>query len=217
MKQTAVIFDMDGLLVDSETVSAQAFKETAADYGLNNVFELFMSLVGCNEKQHIITLKKALEPSVDSVAFRRDWIARYQTSLESGVPPLLPGAETLLQWLEDNGIKRALATSSGRTAAEKKLKGNNIFQYFQTITTGDDVQVSKPNPEIFLLAAASINTPPDNALVLEDSENGVRAGVAAGMRVIQVPNLVPPSDTLLALNHEVSDSLVSVLTILKNE
>lgn len=217
MKQTAVIFDMDGLLVDSETVSAKAFEETAAEYGLNDVFDIFMSLVGCNEKQHVNTLKEALEPEIDSVKFREDWIARYLAAIENGVPALLPGAEALLQWLKDNNISRALATSSGRAAAEKKLQGNNIFHYFETITTGDDVQISKPNPEIFLKAAASLGIQPEHALVLEDSENGVRAGVAAGMRVIQVPNLVPPSKALLTLGHEVVESLNAVLVQLKDE
>lgn len=217
MKQIAVIFDMDGLLVDSETVSAKAFKETAADYQLNDVFDLFMSLVGCNEKQHAITLKEALEPEIDSTQFRQDWIARYQAVLESGVPPLLPGAEVLLRWLKANNIQRALATSSGRAAAEKKLEGNNIHNYFETVTTGDDVKISKPNPEIFLKAAASISVSPEQALVLEDSENGVKAGVDAGMRVIQVPNLVKPSDELLKLGHEVSESLDTVLALLRKE
>jgi len=217
MKQLVVIFDMDGLLVDSETVSAKAFNDTAADYGLDDVFDLFMSLVGCNEKQHIDTLKEALEPEVDSVKFREDWIACYLRAIKSGVPPLLPGAEELLQWLKANNITCALATSSGREAAMKKLEGNNIHHYFKTITTGDDVQISKPNPEIFLKAAASINAAPDNALVLEDSENGVRAGVAAGMRVIQIPNLVPPSKELLTLGHEVYESLNDVLALLEKE
>jgi len=217
MKQTAVIFDMDGLLVDSETVSAKAFEETAAEYELNDVFDIFMSLVGCNEKQHVVTLKEALEPEIDSVKFREDWIARYLAAIENGVPALLPGAEALLQWLQDNNINRALATSSGRAAAEKKLQGNNIFHYFETVTTGDDVQISKPNPEIFLKAAASLSIKPEQALVLEDSENGVRAGVAAGMRVIQVPNLVPPSKELLTLGHEVVESLEVVLEQLKEE
>ncbi len=217
MIQSAVIFDMDGLLIDSETVSAKAFNETAESYGLNDVFTVFMSLVGCNEKQHVITLRDALEPDIDSVKFLKDWNDRYQAALATGVPPLLPGALALLTWLESNNIPRALATSSGKIAAEKKLRGNDIYQYFETITTGDDVQVSKPNPTIFLKAAASIQVQPEQALVLEDSENGVRAGVSAGMRVIQVPNLVPPSKELLKLNHEVLESLDSVLLQLKNE
>ncbi len=217
MIQSAVIFDMDGLLIDSETVSAKAFNETAESYGLSDVFTVFMSLVGCNEKQHVITLRDALEPDIDSVKFQKDWIDRYQAALATGVPPLLPGALALLTWLESNNIPRALATSSGKIAAEKKLRGNDIYQYFKTITTGDDVQVSKPNPTIFLKAAASIQVQPEQALVLEDSENGVRAGVSAGMRVIQVPNLVQPSQELLKLNHEVLESLDSVLLQLKNE
>lgn len=211
----AVIFDMDGLLIDSERVSQQAFLDTAADYQLGDVHELFLSLVGCNENTHKQQLQAALGHKLDAVQFRLDWIDRYLAALADGIPPLLPGVEDTLRWLHAQGIKKAVATSSGRQAAEKKLAGNGIDHYFSTVTTGDDVVVSKPNPEIFLKAAASIQVDPQKAWALEDSENGVKASVAAGMSVIQVPNLVQPSSELLQLRHRVMPSMNDVLAFFK--
>ncbi len=217
MSIEAVIFDMDGLLIDSERVSQQAFLATAADYGLGDVYDLFLSLVGCNENTHKQQLQAALGHKIDAVQFRLDWIDRYLAALADGVPPLLPGVKDTLEWLHTNGIKKAVATSSGRQAAIKKLSGNHIEHYFSSVTSGDDVVVSKPNPEIFLKAAASINVEPQNAWALEDSENGVKASVAAGMSVIQVPNLVPPSDELLQLGHQVMPSMNEVLAFFKQQ
>ena len=212
----AVIFDMDGLLIDSETVSAQAFKDTANDYGLSNSYDIFLSLVGCNENSHKIILEEKLGQQLDTHQFRTDWIDRYQAILAKGVPPLLPGVTELLDWLQSVGIKMAVATSSGANTAEHKLSSNGIIDFFQSITSGDDVEISKPNPEIYIKAAASINVQPSNAWALEDSENGVRAAVAAGLIVIQVPNLVEPSSDLLSLGHTVHTDLHQVLTSLKS-
>lgn len=212
----AVIFDMDGLLIDSETVSAQAFMDTANEYGLIDSYAVFLSLVGCNRASIKLMLEEKLGQQLDAHQFGLDWEERYQAILADTVPPLLPGVIELLEWLKTTGIKMAVATSSGATAAEYKLTSNGIYDYFLTITSGDDVKVSKPNPEIFTKAAASIDVEPNNAWVLEDSENGVRAAVAAGMNVIQVPNLVEPSEELLNLGHTVHRDLHEVLKALKH-
>ena len=215
MQPNAVIFDMDGLLIDSETVSAQAFKDTALDYGLSDSYGIFLSLVGCNENSHKLILEEKLGQLLDAHQFRLDWIDRYQTILAQGVPPLLPGVVELLEWLKATDIKMAVATSSGATTAKHKLTENGIYDYFLSITTGDDVTISKPNPEIYTKAAASIDVQPQEVWALEDSENGVRAAVAAGMNVIQVPNLVQPSEELLSLGHTVYGDLHEVLRAFK--
>ena len=215
MQLDAVIFDMDGLLIDSETVSAKAFKDTAEEFGVTDSYDIFLSLVGCNENSHKIILEEKLGHRLDAQQFRADWIERYQAILAQGVPPLLPGVIELLEWFKSTPIKMSVATSSGARTAEHKLKGNDIYDYFLSITSGDDVTISKPNPEIYTKAAASINVQPGNAWALEDSENGVRAAVAAGMNVIQVPNLVEPSAELLQLGHTVHSDLPAVLKHLK--
>lgn len=215
MQLDAVLFDMDGLLVDSEVVAAKAFTETGIEYGLGDVYELFLSCVGCNEKTHMLILEKELGDKVDIHQFRNDWVGRYHEALNDQVPPLLPGVIELLDWLRAKEIACAVATSSTRGAAAHKLDGTGIRDYFLTVTTGDDVEFSKPNPEIFLKAAASVNADPTKSLVLEDSENGVKAAVAANTQVIQVPNLVPPSTELMKFGHTVCGNLGDVLVLLK--
>lgn len=215
MKLDAVLFDMDGLLVDSEIIAAKAFTDTAADYELYDTYDLFLSLVGSNEATHKIVLEKTWGSQLDANQFRIDWMERYHRALYDNQPPLLPGVIDLLDWLRDNDIPCAVATSSSQDAAAYKLGGNGIREYFHTITSGDDVEFSKPNPEIFLKAAASINADPKRSLVLEDSENGVRAAVAANTHVIQVPNLAPPSAELLSFGHTVCTNLGEVLDLLK--
>jgi len=212
----AVIFDMDGLLIDSETVSAQAFKDTSIKYGLTDSYDIFLACVGCNAYSIELMLEEKLSPQLDARQFWLDWMDRYQAMLAERVPPLLPGVIELLDWLKTEGVKMAVATSSGASAAEHKLSSNGIHDYFLSITTGDDVTVSKPNPEIYTKAAASINVQPNNTWALEDSENGVRAAVAAGMNVIQVPNLVQPSEGLLSLGHTVHSDLHEVLKVLQS-
>jgi len=216
MTLKAVIFDMDGLLVDSERVSLQAFEESAKVYGIADAHPIFLSLLGTNENTHMIKLEKALGQQVDYKSFHTDWTSRYQSSIADKAPPLLSGVVELLDWLKKNAIKIALATSSDRVSATHKLSNNGILDYFETLTCGDDVTISKPNPEIFEKAARSIKVDPAFALGLEDSENGVRAAIGAGLHVIQVPDLVEPSDELLSLGHGVCRDLHEVLSKLKD-
>ncbi len=215
MPISAILFDMDGLLIDSERVSAQAFIETAESYGLSDVYDLFLSLVGTNEAAHVIKLEEELGDQLDSHQFRIDWVDRYQASLAQGVPPLLPGVKETLNALQAHNIPCAVATSSHVDTAEHKLSSNGIRDYFLTITGGNHVEISKPNPEIYLKAAASIQANPATTCALEDSENGVKAGVAAGMQVIQIPNLVPPSEELLKLKHTVCGDMTEAWAYIK--
>lgn len=209
----AAIFDLDGLLVDSEKFSAQAFRDTAAEYGLEDKEELFLSLVGANEQTHTTRLAEELGHLTDSVAFRRDWTERYLASIAGGPIPLLEGVHELLSWLNNNDVKCAVATSSGTSAAHKKLTESGIRDYFQTVTCGDQVSNGKPHPEIYLQAGASIKADMSHSIGLEDSANGVRSAHAAGLHVIQVPNLVPPAEDLLELGHRICESLHDVLTM----
>jgi len=211
----SVIFDMDGLLVDSETVSAKAFIETTEAYELGDRYDLFLSLVGTNEFNHGNRLRDALGHLIDPDQFRLDWIERIKAEVEHKVPPLLTGAAGLLEWLKNQDIPCALATSATRAEATHKLTSNGIEHYFSTYTCGDDVVNSKPYPEIYLKAAKSIDVNPANSMALEDSENGVKAAVAAGMHVVQIPNLVQPSAELLKLGHHVRSDLNDVLAMLK--
>jgi len=211
----AAIFDLDGLLLDTERYSERAFHRTTSDYGLGNQTDLFLSLVGTNEDFHNDRLSQALGHLIDPRAFRRDWIAYFHQSMEDEPVPLLPGVQEMLNWLNAENITCAVATSSTTPNGERKLKHAGIREFFHTVTCGDQVSKSKPHPDIYLKAAESIGADLSRSIALEDSPNGVKAAHAAGLHVIQVPNLVQPSPDLLELGHRVCSSMHHVLELVQ--
>lgn len=216
VKPDAALFDMDGLLIDSERLSLQSFLATCSDNGLADQTPLFLSIVGSNEAALMAILGDAIGEQVNLPAFRADWAQRYHALIADGQVLLKPGVEELLEWLASEGIRMAVATSSATPIAALKLTRTGIIKRFDYIVGGDMVRHSKPHPEIFLTAAAAIEADTSRTLVFEDSFNGVKAGVAAGCTVFQIPDLVPPTAELLSLGHRVCDSLHHALTILKN-
>ena len=215
MTPDAILFDLDGLLLNTEVLSKRAFEETVADYKLGEQSSFFLSLVGTNEQHHNKRIDEEFSDKIDPVAFRRDWNARSRHLYATEKVDLLPGVIEVLQYANHNGIKCAVATSSTTAAAQKKLADADIYDYFQTVTCGDQVSISKPHPEIYLKAGASVNADMTRSYGLEDSANGVKSAHAAGLNVIQIPNLVPPSDDLLQLGHRVCESMFDVLEIIK--
>jgi HAD superfamily hydrolase (TIGR01509 family) len=211
----AAIFDMDGLLIDSESLSLRAFEHAVKAHELEESTDLFFSLVGTNEAHHAKTLQRTLSHQVDPVAFRRTWVDHYHTLTHQRAIPLLEGVPEILQWLLNNNVKTAVATSSGSSAAEKKLRDTGIRDFFQSVVCGDQVSQSKPHPEIYLKAGASIGADMSRSVGLEDSLNGVKAAAAAGLKVFHVPNIVPLAPTPVATGVQVCGSMHEVLAILQ--
>ncbi|MBX2880644.1 MAG: HAD family phosphatase [Granulosicoccus sp.] len=214
MNIDAAIFDLDGLLIDTERYSKQAFVDTASAFALGNRSELFLSLVGTNEETHTKKLAQELGDRIDSTLFRQQWKDRYHEAIATNPPQLMDGVRHMLEWLTNEKIKCAVATSSTTTAGEKKLLDAGIRDFFQTVTCGDQVSRSKPHPDIFLKAGESIEADMSRSIGFEDSPNGVRAAHAAGLHVIQIPNLVAPTEELLKLDHSVCESMHHALELI---
>ena len=211
----AVIFDLDGLLIDTERFSKLAFHEAEDTHGLSGHTNLFLSLVGTNERQHTETLAVKLDGITDPVAFRATWVEAYLRMVSAETIPLLPGVTETLEWLKAQNIKTAVATSSTTDAAHKKLTETGILSYFDSVTCGDQVSRSKPHPDIYLHAGEKINAQMATSIGLEDSANGVRAAHAAGLNVIQVPNVVEPTQDILELGVDVCESMHDVLEMMQ--
>ncbi len=201
---------MDGLLLDSERIALTVFNQTCEHYGLPPQFELFKKMIGTNQQLGRRILTEGLKDKVDAQAFILHCDQLYQEASTKAAIPLRPGVIELLNLLTTKGIATAVATSSHTEKAQHKLRAAQIDHYFLTVTGGDQVVNSKPAPDIFLAAAKSIQIQPSVCLALEDSDNGVRSAVAAGMQVIQIPDLVEPSEQLLLLGHRVHSSLTQV-------
>lgn len=207
---SAVIFDLDGLLLDTERLYLETFNETCSYFGLEDLSHIFIQCIGANYELGSSILKNGLDGRIDFDRFTSHWDQLYK-KLKSDKPiPLKDGAKSLLQKIVDIKLPMAVATSSSTKNANEKLEKSGIYKYFSAVIGGDQVSQSKPAPEIYLKAAFSLSVAPSNCLALEDSPNGVRAAVAASMTVIQIPDLIKPDEELLKLGHIVLKSLKDV-------
>lgn len=207
---SAVIFDMDGTLVDSESVSRRAWAMAASDYGFEIPDALAHSFIGRNASSvHALLVDHlgggaATEETVDKAFLARHG---YFDELAAKELKLMKGAREALEALADMGLPLALATSTARAKAISRLGMFGLEDAFTSMTCGDEIENSKPAPDIFLLAAERMGVEPACCAVIEDSHNGVRAGHAAGMQVFMIPDLVAPTEEIEGMCTAVLDSL----------
>lgn len=198
----AVLFDMDGTLVDSERLTVQTGAAAFAAQGHDDVEDLLHALVGVD---HVTSsgLILARFPGLDMDQLNQAWQAGFLAAQEVDLL-LKPGASEIVQGLRDNHAL-ALVTSSRRDPAEVRLVQAGLRPAFRAVITRDDVTAPKPHPEPYLLAAATLGIDPARCLVFEDSEPGAEAAFAAGMTVVQVPDIIPASGRFA---HHVAPSLI---------
>lgn len=217
MNYQAAVFDMDGLLLDTERVCQQAFRDACQSLSLPFLADVYLKIIGCNAQGIKEVICEGYGPDLDYLQLRTEWMNRYHPIVEYQPIPVKKGVIELLQWLKKKQIPIAVATSTHKELAVTKLKLAGLFDYFQLICNGCEVSNGKPSPDIFLLAAKRLNTAPELCLAFEDSSNGVRSAKAAGMQLYQVPDLVEPCNDIIALGHNICDSLEEVLKQLKDD
>jgi HAD superfamily hydrolase (TIGR01509 family) len=206
----AVIFDMDGLMLDTERVALVAWQEASVVLDLPFDPGLAKRMIGRN---HADCRMLILQHYGDDFPID-DLLAATGQAYEAIVAregiALKQGLTELIDWLEENGIARAVATSTRRSRAVVKLERAGLLHRFRALVGGDEIARGKPAPDIFLAAAGRLEADAAACLVLEDSEPGVHAALAAGIAPIMVPDLHPPSADLLALSPLVLPSLIDV-------
>ena len=201
---------MDGLLLDSERISFNTFRETLKQFNLKEDNELFYQMIGKDERSWRKLLKESLSDKIDTDKFARVWSDLYQREISKPIP-VKDGAEALLTYLKELKMVTAVATSTKTKMAKEKLKNAGLLESFDLIIGGDQVKKGKPHPEIYLLVAERLSVNPQRCLALEDSENGVKSAVSAKMSVIQIPDMVQPSEELKKLGHTIFVSLEDVV------
>ena len=210
MKYKAAIFDMDGLLIDTERIFLDAFKKTSETLGFEFDMSLFIKLIGTNAVKTKEIMTKGFGNGFNYDLFRETWVRNVDDCLSLNPIPLKDGATEILEKIKEISIPMAVATSTRYSDAIKSLESTGIVHYFEFVMAGDQVTKGKPDPEIYLKAAQKLDAVPVECIVFEDSENGVKSAHAAGMDIIQIPDLLDPSDELKALGHRVFVSLVDV-------
>jgi pseudouridine 5'-phosphatase len=183
----AIVLDMDGLLVDSETVSGEALRLFLLSHGHEMLPTTLEGALGRRLPEAVAMVADAygLPGPLDELVVAFDAM---RLEALRGKVLVMPGAVALLDWAAANGLPRALATSSSRGHAEVSLAEAALTGRFDVEVTGDEVQFGKPAPDLFLLAADRLSVSPQDCVVFEDAPTGLEAAARAGMRRIWVPN-----------------------------
>lgn len=209
-----VIFDMDGLMFDTEPLWKACWAPALAQFGLEELPGLADAARGVAAPQTVPIIERLYGPAVDAAAVRREFDRLAAERFARGVPKK-PGLDGLLAYLDERGIPRAVASSSPRAMVEGNLTNARLAGTFDAVVAGGEVTRSKPDPDIFLEAARRLGCDPATTLVLEDSFAGVRAGVAGGFVTVMVPDLMQPTNELRSLCRAVCASLDEVCALLR--
>lgn len=211
---SAVIFDMDGVLLDSEPLHYEAVRQALAEQGVDFPLDDYARYLGTTLTSTWDELCERYPITMTLAEFEARYNSDVLKQYQAGAP-LIPGARELIERLLDAGVSIAVASSSHRQWVEAALTGAGLREYFDQTTAGDEVSVGKPSPEIYLKAAQKLGFDPANCIAVEDAPAGVESANAAGMKVVLVRSELT-NDLDLASDWQVDDLTQFKLTWLSN-
>jgi HAD superfamily hydrolase (TIGR01509 family) len=209
----AVIFDMDGTLLDTEAEHRRVMAQAADALGWPFAEEVQLAMIGIHRDANRAMLVDRFGADFPLEQFYADSDRLFEEALEAAIP-MRPGVEPLLQQLAAAGVPMAVATSTEAPYAQQRLQKAGLLDYFDTVVTRNDVDLPKPHPQPYLLAARRLGVDPAQAIAVEDSYAGVRSAAAAGMATVMVPDLLPPTEAELRLVAMVLPSLHDLAALL---
>ena len=216
-KIKGIIFDMDGVLVDTERISFKFWEKSFEKYGYKYSMDTHLSLIGRNNNsiRNILGETFGTEFPLDEICNYKSE-SRIKYLLEEGTP-LKIGVFELLDYLRENNYKIAVATSTHKERAIQRLESVGIKEKFDDMVCGDEIEHYKPNPEIFLKAAEKLGLKPEECIVIEDSPAGVEAGYKGGMTVINVPDMKMPDEEMKKYSSLICNNLLDVKEYLETK
>lgn len=210
-----LIFDMDGLILDTETISNKLLIDIFSKYDINLNEEIISKTIGLEKKKAIKVFEEYLGDNIpikDIINLHKKIVNDY---LEKNGVPVKLGLIELLNYLDEEKIKKVIATSSYRKVAENVLIRANVYNRFDDIICGDEIKESKPSPDIFLKALEKLNLSADEVIVLEDSRMGILAAHRAKIKSIMIPDILPADEETKKLYFKECKSLLDVIHLLK--
>ncbi|MGP1404214.1 MAG: HAD family hydrolase [Catonella sp.] len=212
----AVLFDMDGLIIDTEKHYQKAWIQAAKELGFNMTVKEQLYLRSCTKKYAEPIMQKFFGPDFDYDKVRNRRKEIMDEDLKKFGIEKKPYVDEILDFLKEEGIKRALVTATHETKAREYLKEIELEEKFDKVICADMVENGKPDPDIYLFACEKIGEKPSDCLALEDSPNGVRSAYSAGVDVIMVPDLSEPDEELNKIILKSAGSLKDVISFLQN-
>ena len=210
-----VVFDADGTLFDTENLMYEVWIEVGEEMNFPYPGREYLDYVGLNRAAVLALMKERYGDGFDGAEFMVRCVARLSQRIEKEGVPLKPGVREILTFLRERNIPVGLATSTHRVRTDRRLELCGLGEYFQAVTTGDEVSRGKPDPEIYLTTCRKLGLSPKTCLAVEDSKNGILSARAAGMSVAMVPDMIPPSAELLTQVWGRFDSLTDLQNCLK--
>jgi len=206
-KINGAIFDMDGLMLDTEKLLVRFWKESASEYGYNMTDENVFGIRSLSRKYSVPLLKSIFgedfpfnEIRNRRIVLMNDYIDRYGFEVKKGL-------FELLDYLRSSNYKIAVATATDRERAELYLKKIDAYDYFDAVICGDMVKNGKPEPDIYLTASEELKLSAEECVAFEDSPNGIKSAYSAGCKVIMIPDLTQPDEDITSLLSGVYESL----------
>ena len=211
----AIIFDLDGILIDSEPTAYSILQEMAAVYGGSISLEEYTTeYLGRTVAMGMNTIKNTFNAPETEEELFEIYLQKERERVQAGIP-LKPGAKELLVYLKSLGYKIIVASSSMRERAESILKSHDILKYFDDLVFGYEVPRGKPHPDIFLKACEKLGVEPHEAIVIEDSEAGIEASYSANITTICIPDMKYPDKHYKNMVCYLFDSLFDVMRLLE--
>lgn len=213
---SGIIFDMDGILIDSERQSNEGWIWAAGQLGVDMPMWLIDSFKGAPAELCCKFFDDYYKGVIDYWEAKELRTQRVYKIRETEGIPVKKGVKDIFEYIRNNGLKCAVATSTRRESAEKTLHEIGVWDYLDAVVYGDEVEHGKPEPDIFLRAAKAIGVNPSEAVVVEDSINGIKAGYAADMRVVHIPDTIAIDDDIRKLTYMVCDDINGLIDVVES-
>lgn len=210
VKGEAVIFDMDGVIFDSERMVLICWERLAEKYHLSRMREAYIPCIGVSDVRMKEIMEAFYGEDFPYAAFREEASALFREMVKREGLPVKKGVRELLEYLKKQNIPVGLASSTRLALVTEELKEAGLYGYFQAVTGGDQLKRSKPEPDIYLMACGKLGVRPEETYAVEDSHNGIRSAYSAGMMPVMVPDLLPPTEEMYEKSVTVLEDLVRV-------
>lgn len=211
----AVVFDMDGVIFDSERVTMNCWLELADKYGIENIEEPYLACTGTTMERTREIMLEAYGADFPYDKYAKEASLMYHEKYDGGRLPMKPGVLELLGFLKEKNKRIALASSTRRQTVINQLRDAGLMDFFDAVICGDMIERSKPAPDIFLKACEELDVEPEKAYAIEDSYNGIRAAHAGKLMPVMVPDLLPANDEMEKIAEVILENLLEVVNYLR--